>query len=334
MRPTKLLLSCLLAAATSSADEPLENQRAAQGNALRVVQFIHPGGEHEPDSAEGRSWNTGAHRRKFLLRPGRYLTALDAKPQTDDLVFWGEYEPPTRLIRAYDPTAPDGPRFLFAPEPLAFQPNGTVQMNTDPFVFGDQFFYSICKQNNRRGPTALQRLARGSVIFFGSGRERSRFVVDTVFVVADSIEWNLANYRDVLRGKVPPAYFHTSLDPIVDEMKIRKTPLTQTFHLYSGATLQRPVNGMFSFFPCLPAQRGEATGFPRPTLQRAGIITDNLTQGQRLNLIPNAETAREIWEDAVKQILNQGLSLGVYAALPDLHATSPAIPSAGTDSAP
>ena len=47
----------------------------AQADRLCFVQFIHPGLEHEPDLAAGRSWNTGTHRRKFLRQPGRFLTA-------------------------------------------------------------------------------------------------------------------------------------------------------------------------------------------------------------------------------------------------------------------
>ena len=144
--------------------------RAQPGERLCFVQFIHPGLEHEPDSAAGRSWNVEMHRRKFLRQPGRCLAAPDAKPVAAPLVFWGEYEPPTRLVKTFANPVPDGPRFLFAPAPVEFHPHDPPLMNTDPFVFGDRFFYSICKQNNKRGPTAMQRLARGSVILFGSGK--------------------------------------------------------------------------------------------------------------------------------------------------------------------
>ena len=42
----------------------------AQEERLCFVQFIHPGLEHEPDSAAGRSWNVEMHRRKFLRHRG------------------------------------------------------------------------------------------------------------------------------------------------------------------------------------------------------------------------------------------------------------------------
>ncbi len=290
----------------------------AQEDRLRFVQFIHPGAEHEPDMEAGRSWNVEAHRRKFLQQPGRYLAALDAKPSAASLIFWGEYEPPTRLVKTYAKPVPDGPRYLFAPVPVPFHPNDPPLMNTDPFVFGEHFFYGICKQNNKRGPTALQRLARGSVILFGSGLHRSQFVVDTVFVVADYIDWNLSNYREKLKDVVPPEYFHATLEPIAYEMKVRDLSPSQTFRLYIGATVEQPVDGMFSFFPCRTAKDGKAKGFARPVLRRPGIITDSLTQGQRMNPTKEAATVRALWADAANQVLAQGLCLGVHADLPKL----------------
>ena len=290
----------------------------AQEDRLCFVQFIHPGTEHEPDSKSGRSWNTGEHKRKFLKQPGRYLKALDGRPTLSDLVFWGEFEPPTRLLKTFADPGPDEPRYLFAPALRPFRPNDPPLMNTDPFVFGDRFFYSICKQNNKRGPTATQRLARGSVILFGSGQHRSQFVVDTVFVVADYVDWNLSNYRERLKDVVPPEYFHATLEPIAYEMKVRDLSPSQTFRLYFGATHEKPYEGMFSFFPCLPAQAGEAKGFARPILRRAGIVTDNLTQGQRMNPQPDVAAVRALWTDVARQVLDQGLCLGVQADLPKL----------------
>ncbi len=290
----------------------------AQEDRLCFVQFIHPGLEHEPDSAIGRSWNVEMHRRKFLKQSGRYCSSLDAAPAASKLVFWGEYEPPTARVKSYAHPVPDGPQFLFAPAPVAFHPNDPPLMNTDPFVFGERFLYSICKQNNKRGPTAMQRLARGSVILFGSGQHRSQFVVDTVFVVADYVDWNLSNYRERLKEVVPPEYFHATLEPIAYEMKVRDLSPSQTFRLYLGATHEKPYEGMFSFFPCLPAQVGEAKGFARPVLRRAGIVTDNLTQGQRLNPQPDVAAVRALWTDVARQVLDQGLCLGVQADLPKL----------------
>ena len=81
-------------------------------------------------------------------------------------------------------------------------------------------------------------------------------MVDTVFVVADYVDWDLSNYRAQLKDVVPPEYFHATLEPIAYEMKVRDLSPSQTFRLYLGATADQPFDGMFSFFPCLPAQAG------------------------------------------------------------------------------
>lgn len=64
------------------------------------------------DAHDGhKGWNTGPHRRKFLTAPGRYLEA--GAMRSDELVFWGEWEPQSRVIRTYNDPMPGGPRFLF-----------------------------------------------------------------------------------------------------------------------------------------------------------------------------------------------------------------------------
>ena len=142
--------------------------------------------------------------------------------------------------------------------------------------------------------------------------------MDTVFVVADYVDWTLSNYREKLKGVVPPEYFHSTLEPIAYEMQVRDLSPSQTFRLYLGATAEKPYEGMFSFFPCLPAKAGAARGFARPVLRRAEIITDNLTQGQRLNPQPDVAAVRALWKDVARQVLDQGLRLGVHADLPTL----------------
>lgn len=54
----------------------------------KIVQFTHPGSEHKPDSKNGnrKVWNTGNHKRKFLLSKGSYID--DNKLKVGDLIFW------------------------------------------------------------------------------------------------------------------------------------------------------------------------------------------------------------------------------------------------------
>jgi len=78
-----------------------------------IVQFPHPGREHNPGSERRQSWNAGDHRRKFLCNPGRYVSG-DGSLGACALVFWGEWEPPSNIIQRWGPKD-SLPRFLHEP---------------------------------------------------------------------------------------------------------------------------------------------------------------------------------------------------------------------------
>lgn len=61
---------------------------AERNDSLYVVQFPHPGAEHNPKQTNRMAWNTKTHARKFLRSPGRYLDRAGAL-HDGDLVFWG-----------------------------------------------------------------------------------------------------------------------------------------------------------------------------------------------------------------------------------------------------
>ncbi len=149
-----------------------------------VVQFPHPGYEHNPGNARRQPWNTGDHRRKFLCNPGHYVSE-DGSLAAGSLVFWGEWEAPSIPKHTWARKDPL-PRFLQVPV-WEYPTAGERRQNTDPWVFGDSFRYSNCGQL-RRG-RALQELTPGSIVLFGStiGPE---FVIDTVFVVKDSCRFS------------------------------------------------------------------------------------------------------------------------------------------------
>src|SRR5918996_591574 len=202
-------------------------------DALAFVQFIHPGGEHAPDRGNLRTWNLGMHRRKFMLAKGDYL--YEGNLRHGRIAFWGEWEPPSRVIEAY-PAQDHLPRFLH--EPLLTQPHlgdFPIPRDTDPFVFGDRFHYADCQQrtNKGRSETQLRRLLPGSVILFGSCLDSARFVIDTVFVVAQFVEHSSVEPA----RQVDETYRTMSLDCLYADSKHR------SFRLYSGATPDNTIGG-------------------------------------------------------------------------------------------
>ena len=274
---------------------------------LCFVQFIHPGGEHGPDSGDRKSWNHEAHRRKFLRQRGRYV-GDEGKVHEDELLFWGEWEPNSR-VRPVEDRVQHGPRFVHEPFLPRQSPDGWRQ-NTDPFVFGDQFHYTGCLQHTRRGPTQLRFLARGSVLLFGSAIERSQFVLDTVLVIDRWVDHSRLDF-EALATVVSDTYWRATIEPWYSGQGGDE----QSYRLYSGATYENPLNGMFSFFPCTTLAENR-NGFARPEIRLPGLVTPTLTQGKRLNRGITAADVKASWAEVVHQVQAQGLSLGVYAELP------------------
>lgn len=281
---------------------------------LCFVQFLHPGGEHEPDAGRMKAWNTGNHRRKFLKSRGRYL-AGDAL-QDGEIVFWGEWEPESLAIAEITEPLPDGPRWIYEPYYVLPALYRGLQ-NTDPFVFGERFHYTGCRQHTKKGPTQLRHLARGSVILFGSCLHKSHFVVDTVFVIANHIDHSQRDFRDCLRGHVSATYDAVTLAPWYENPDARD----RSHRLYDGATFEAPVEGMFSFFPCLPYE-GHPRGFARPIIRIQGVITDRLYRGKKLNPQDHASDVKRLWDEVVRQVTDQGLMLGIHASLPAAPTTT------------
>jgi hypothetical protein len=183
-------------------------------NKLCFVQFIHPSGEHQPDGRRFKFWNRLDHQRKFLINDGRYLHA--GSLEEGEIAFWGEWEPESEVINTISNRLPHGPRYIYKPYYIVPKSYQGLQ-NTDPFVFGERFYYEGCQQRTKNGPTQLRYLSRGSVILFGSCIDKSYFVLDTVFVVDDWVDHSRNNYRELLSNAVPEAYKDVTISPWYQE---------------------------------------------------------------------------------------------------------------------
>ena len=130
---------------------------------------------------------------------------------------------------------------------------------TDPWVFGETFRYSNCKQLiYRQNPSALQRLTAGSVILFGSTLY-GEFVLDTVFVVKKPVP-----YVPHHPPETDEAFRLSTIESIITDGRG-----DLQFTLYHGATFDEPVAGMFSFVPCRGAADTDAC-FARPVVSLPG----------------------------------------------------------------
>jgi hypothetical protein len=278
------------------------------------VQFIHPGAEHGISQGV-KPWNTGEHRRKFLQVQGSYLDGNDSPLQTAKLSLWGEWEPESEG-EPIDRPLRNGPHWVHRPyyvRPASY--TGNLQ-NTDPFIFGDQFLYTLCRQtksiNGHKRPTVFRDLAPGSLILFGSLKSGD-FVLDTLFVVSEGVLHDSSSWPNVLAGIVSESYVDVTLRPTY------QTERPHPLRLYKGATFADPFQGMFSFVPCMPVASGPK-GFPRPAIRLPDVITSSLPIGAKVTRNLSVESVKKMWSRVEKQVLEQGLALGIRFELPPRRA--------------
>lgn len=297
---------------------------------IRFVQFPHPGLEHQPGpDGKGKAWNwlknpptprkpkgsDNPHRRTFFQIEGARL--MGTEPTRGPLWAWGEWEAEAKVIRQLAAQGQE-PTTLFEPY---WTPKDSFQNlhNTDPLVFGG-FYYTDCKQGTSASLEGMLHLDASSVIVFGSKLDGS-WVLDTVFVVAEYVDHCLQNYREKLSNRVPDGYEQVVLGPTYGEHASRRHLPRR---LYVGATHETPVNGMFSFFPCM-APNGDR-GFARPEIRNNAVLTQcyfnpKLSQGMKghsrsSDALP-LETVVKFWEDIRDQVLASGCQLGVRAEMPE-----------------
>jgi hypothetical protein len=263
-----------------------------------VVHFPHRGREHNPGKAKRQPWNRGNHGRKFLKSSGRYVADDGSLSERHGLVFWGEWEAPSYIIKRWPP-ANSLPRFLQRP---AWERRAAAgwRLNTDPWIFGDCFRYSNCRQLTR---PALQRLTPGSLILFGSTMAR-QFAIDTVFVVKDSCRFSPGE---------PPESDEAFRVCTVDSL-VTTGNRDDLFTLYRGATYEDPFNGMYSFVPCRRAHDPRKR-FSRPPISLGRFVNPESWRAARLTQCSCADVRRQ-WESVCKQVLGAGCLLGVWFATP------------------
>jgi hypothetical protein len=260
-----------------------------------------------------------------------------------DLMFWGEWEPCSRVERLAMPGRNrDLPQWLHHPlwpcpddcrlprvvangssggrcAPVkAYRAGETCSgnephcQNTDPYVFGSCFKYFNCKQirhrNNARKEdegvaTKLAQLDPGSIILFGSTRgtgQDARFLLDTVFVIAERIEYD-PDIPSTLPSRPEIDDIFLSASFYASFPKAGRNPSRgMRLALYLGATFGH-VDGIYSFAPAM-LRNGKNPRFPRVELRAKDfqkidtpreILTDNLNSAVRKTEVSKA-TSKEV----------------------------------------
>jgi hypothetical protein len=296
----------------------------------KIIQFFHPGIEHNVDS--GTKWHTGKHKRKFMRTKGSYINE-SGDLNSGDVHFWGEWEAQSNLLEEYGDSADNKPKFLFEP---FYSIENQRDCNTDPFVFGNQFYYCICKQGHYKSMRELESM---DIILFGS-HKADEFVLDTLFVVNNFNTYGANNHFN-LKEQTNETYFDVSIAPIFSKKAIESIeleeskdgciiPKNKNFDESDGCMYTKTIdvdnyrnyrgvmysekdkfNHIYSFVPCSPIG-----SFARPVIQLNGIINPHQKQGINISDKQDVVTC---WNEIVQQIFNQDLFLMVENCLPKKH---------------
>ncbi|MFC2080855.1 hypothetical protein ACFLR8_01430 [Bacteroidota bacterium] len=256
-----------------------------------------------------RFWNNEpSHKRKYIKSKGWYLentgNSFNPIPKKGELCFWGEWEPQSRFELTGNRFS-NKPSLPHAQHYPMFSIRGIGGHNTDPFVFGEHFYYTNCKQNSY---SFLRTINNDSIIIYGSERDRRDFVIDTVFVVGTS---ELMQDYHQHPTNFPLTLRQATIDlngGLPNYMRLYQGKMYD-FNLYYSE--EKPYT--FCFVPC--KTDCDALGFERPVID-----------WQRLNLkTPGAGTAtksidynseNDFWHDLVAELIKQGFSLGIKLEMP------------------
>ena len=240
----------------------------------------------------------------------------DSSKHCGGLRAWGEWEPESEVISNFGSQA-CGPHYLW--KPYWVQKNTYMGLhNTDPFIFGKCFLYSVCGQASPN-KVGLKHLAPGSVIAFGSGKKINgdrKWVLDTVFVVRDSIEYDPRDPGKTLIGKVSETFLSVTGGPLRADKNLFCNPAGRSLRLYWGATPNDCVDGMFSFFPAISADR--KSSFPRPVIKLPDeYFNPRAWQSPKgIRCSRTLDELRHLWGSLVAQVHGAGLVLGTRAEVP------------------
>ncbi len=260
-----------------------------------------------PDSSRKgvRLWNRGGndlkpngHKRKFIEHEGKYLESLSPKNEREGLLrFWGEYEGHSEFeLLTQLPGIPYWNNPFAVHKPFFCYQNMNGQ-NTDPYIFGNNFYYAICKKAN------LKNICNGDLILFGSEfgpKGNVKFYLDTLFVV----EKDQASILD-----------DSLYDHIYQESTLKRLGFSNctsgTLPIHIGKKYSSGCD-IFSFFP---AKLADNHSFGRPVLdtEKIGLQKPGARTGSKSRRLSSGEYCEDIWNQIVDQTVEQGFVLGTHA---------------------
>ena len=259
-------------------------------------------------------WNRSSpHHRKLL--ESLQATIIDCNNQVlsqQEITFIGEWE----CCSSFVPSGQKAP-FNLIHTPIHSRHDALITkcLNTDPYVFGNEFKWICCKQ-----PKDKNKLNTGDIVIFGSytltNRKVDKMLIDTVLVVDKVIE---------------PANFNPkNFSKCYNDVTIVHTD--RPFHIVLGkmydTTKSYEENVPFSFVPCRRAANGlmdkQVLDRHIPIKELAGEPLRIGQNGGHLDIDENIDA----WRSIVNVVRATGCELGVFIPEPSLTASNSIIDKA------
>lgn len=273
------------------------------------IQLNHPGHQKPFRLGKGyrqianniiREWsNYNVHFRKFIQNNGHYINGLkDLNPKQAELYFWGEWEGNSffnPFPRNNHTIFPNGLHKLF---------HSTVIkgiQNTDPYIYGDNFKYCVCKQKGR-----LTNLILDDLILFGTVvPSLNEFYIDTVFVIKDHN--SSANVQATGGVNYSQVYKEETLEQLNEYLKM--PTYANNSKVYHSKTWWDDKE-YFSFVPCKLTY--DKVGFERLYIELSNRTFQLSSNPTGKSFLSNCLiSSQDLWKEIVKISIEQGFVLGV-----------------------
>lgn len=259
-------------------------------------------------------WNrTAPHHRKLIASSqANIIDANNKVLMQQEITFIGEWE----CCSSFVLNGQNLP-FNMIHTPIHSKHDASIPkcMNTDPFVFGDEFKWISCKQ-----PADKSRINIGDIVIFGSytlkDRKVDMMLIDTVLVVDKVIV--IDNFNPKLFGKC------------YNDVTIAHTnTVGDGFYIVLGKmydmTKSYEENVPFSFVPCRRTNNGlmDKLVLDRhiPIAELAGKPLRIGQNGGHLGIDDNIAA----WHDVVNLVRSAGCELGIFMPEPTLTSSNPTI---------
>lgn len=270
----------------------LMKKESKKGQKGKVWFVAHPYKPAPVYRKEICAWNIGGgHRRKMITSDcANYIDDKGILHSGQKIFFVGEWECCSEVTKnEFKEHGVASVSHIHKPF-LTEYDNLPQVMNTDPFVFGEKFYYTCCKID--------ESMQSCDIVIFGSYKKNNtkEIIVDTVLVLG---EW-ICLKKDKSH-KFPTAYYNATL-------------CKQCVNgVWTGLMYSENKN-IFSFVPCKTT-----ADYELPT-----IVVEGLKGAQ--NIRPKESDDIQVEFDNIKnQLLEKGYLLGIEMELPKFRELNEAI---------